>query len=395
MCDIMWMKRGIVPPYEKFRNCVWNNPHGWGLVMRDNKRLEMRKDFKPEGTDPDELYKIISDNADVERFLHVRWATDGEKNLDNTQPFPVYSSGNRDIFFMHNGVLHEWKPPMPHAASYADDELRDASDSRRFAEMKLTDLLVHLKGANGAADLEDPIVQEILSKYWSTSSRGILIGSDVAPFLFNKNGWKEITFTEDGVLEDGSMGPVEKKFMSSNDDYFDRLSRGPEFERRQAAERAQREKEAARTSAFNRLPANSSSDNQEVEKLTSQTFQSRYQLKAGPLASLVNLGDIYDDNNVTVLSSLSTVEVEELMKEEPDAGIFLILFMGAMLRTYYENTMEAEKALESTQKAISRIKADKMALDNLVKDQGSEIDKLKTELFKLKGQKNGKAAKAA
>lgn len=357
MCNIFMLSPGIIPPFDKFQNCVWNNPHGYGVILRANDRLEVKKGFDPKGTDPEEIYRILTDNIDIERYVHVRWATDGTKNLDNTHPFPVYSSNKRDVYFMHNGVLGEYRPPAANSVLYEDDELRDASDSRRFAEQRLTPLLLKMKGANGSADIEDPTFQDVVEKFWQLGSKGLLIASDLKPYQINKKNWTDFTYMEKVQAKDDNTGKtveaeVQRSFPSANNDYWAKLTRGPVFEEQEAKARAAREAEAAK----NVVQGHRFGPQREVKTLTSETFRSRYEIPPSRLKNMAGLADLLDDHNVAVLSALSAGEIEQLIKEEPGNAVVLFMIMSSSLQQFYDDMKEAKDDVEQAQKTIVGLK---------------------------------------
>lgn len=396
MCVIMVCKPGIIPPYDKFKNAVLNNPHGWGLIMKANGRLEVKRGFDEKGTDPEALYKLMDDNKDIERVLHVRWATEGDKNEENTHPFPVFSSNTRDIFFMHNGTLTSYRPP---AGITVNDDLYGASDSRRFAETKLGPLLLHLRGQNGNADYSDPLVREVLAKYWEGVSKGILVANDLENMYFNPTAWTEIKYEEEVEVE-GEKINLTKEWKSSNNDYYNTLSRGPVYEEQKKAAEAER----ARTQVSMSGPANRA-DRPEVKKLTCESFQSRHLIPTGRLAELVDATDFYSSDNINLLSALSVVEIEALAKEEPKSTGMLLILMSQMIRTYYEDAIDAKDDLNNVQEILIAEKTRAAAAENRydevsaayqssqaqIKELLSQVEALKQEA-KKNGSRSTKAA---
>lgn len=391
MCVIMVCKKGIVPPYDKFRNAVWNNPHGWGLVMKDNNRLEIKRGFDEKGTDPDDLYRIMCDNDDVERALHVRWATEGAKDLDNTHPFPVFSSNSRDIYFMHNGTLSGYRPPV---GITQDDDLYGASDSKRFAELKLGPLLLHLRGQAGNADYSDPLVKEVLSKFWDSTSKGLLISNNLENLYFNPSAWSNIKYEEEVTItgEDGPMkDTITKEWISSNNEYYHTLSRGFVYDERKKAEEAER----ARTTVSMHGPAGrpNSSD---IKRLSCESFRSRHLIPSGRLAQLIDTTNLHSADNINVLSALSIPEIENLCDDEPRASAMLLVLMSSMIRNYFEDAEDAKADLENCQNVLISEKTARQAAENRYSEISSAYQNLQSELeaMKQKAQKNGQGSKS-
>lgn len=240
MCKIIHLQPGITPTFEMIQMATWNNPHGYGLILKDKeaKKLQLIKSGKDSitnGNDPKEVYDLLREHDDLERFLHLRWKTEGDISEDNIQPFPVYHSKARDVFFMHNGTLYDYRPPSP-TVSYLNGVRQETksersgwSDTRVFAEDFLSPLLARFKGEDGPADINDPVFQKLLNKFWGHAqhNRGILISSDQEPYYINRPNWTE------KKLDNGQT------FMASNDSYFTSLTRGFEFDRREKEKKEQ------------------------------------------------------------------------------------------------------------------------------------------------------------
>jgi hypothetical protein len=207
---------------EHLTNAVHNNPHGYGLILKDgNGHAQLIKKFRAEGNDPEEIYDLLEDNKDIERILHVRWSTKGATDESNTQPFSVYHSNKRQVWFMHNGTLGMF-----------GEHNTGKSDTLDFCEKILTPGLSKWKG-----DYIDPDFWKlIVEKQWVSQSKGLFISNDM-PFLKIGYGWSEYKHKDGGE----TSGEV----WISNNDYFDKLSRGPYFQRledvRKASEEAARE----------------------------------------------------------------------------------------------------------------------------------------------------------
>ncbi len=335
MCVIIHQRPGLLLPYEMFQNACWNNPDGYGIVIKDNGRLQVIKKLDPKGNDPEEIYKIVSDNKDVERFIHLRHKTVGSISEQNVQPFTVYSSKDHQIEFMHNGTLNIHYPESELKFLEASDIKVDseASDTQKFAVCKLAPLLLRFRGEKGHADFNDPFFRTILNNLWpnaSNGNRGILISSreDTASFVFNSSAWKEISFTEDGK---------EYTFSASNDDYFKRLVRGPKYEAEkkllEEASRAEREKRIREgRSAGDNLPLERS-----LVKLASPPFLRRY--KISELPGLGTDKDYYTEKGLAALSGLEYTEIDNLIKNKKDDFIFLFMALTSAMK----EMLEAEK----------------------------------------------------
>lgn len=234
MCIIITMAAGATINKQHLFNGVYNNWHGYGLVLKDsNGRLQVLRGFDENGTDPEVVWKLLEDNKDIERYLHVRHSTKGSEDESNVQPFGVYSSNGRDVYFMHNGTLH----------SFGSYNSTGKSDTLDFCEKILTPSLLRWNGPNGKGDYTDEeFYRLIMEKHWNNTSMGLLISNDL-PMSRIGGGWSQYKHPDDT-----SEGEV----FVSNTSYFDKVQRGPRFlyleevrREREAAAKAQQEREKA------------------------------------------------------------------------------------------------------------------------------------------------------
>lgn len=256
MCAILHFAPGSMMNKEQFFNCVYNNWHGYGLILKDgNGRLHLTKDFQPEnvGTDPEKLYDLLNDNKDIERFLHVRHSTKGATDETNVQPFCVYHSSAREVYFMHNGTLN----------SFSDYSGKGKSDTLEFCEKVLQPALLRWDGENGKADYLDKVFLDlVVDTKWSAGSTGFFVSNDLPPQRIGA-GWK---LYEHPASANDSYGNI----WVSNTMYFKELVRGPRFR----AVEDQKKAEAARLAAERLQEQSSSSTSTAITKATTQSTQS-------------------------------------------------------------------------------------------------------------------------
>lgn len=202
MCVICHFKPTFNVSFEKLSNAVLNNPHGWGLITIDRGKVEVRKGCPENGNDPEELYKIIQDGRDVERFLHVRFNTVGKTSLENCHPFELIGKekGKPKVYFMHNGTIYKYRPG---AGS-------DHSDSYNYANTFIGPLIRHFKGERFDHDYHDPFFQTLLGDTFDSTNRGLLVSDKFEPLYLGK--WE--------LIKDGDD---ENTFMASNNQYFDKV----------------------------------------------------------------------------------------------------------------------------------------------------------------------------
>jgi predicted glutamine amidotransferase len=233
VCVIIHLLPGAMIAKEHLYNAVYNNWHGYGLILKDgNGRLQLIRKFNDKGNDPEEIYDLLEDNMDIERYLHVRYSTRGAQNLDNTQPFEIYNSASRQVFFMHNGTL----------GSYGNFQATGKSDTVEFCEKILQPALLRWTGEKGKADYTDEeFFRLVVEKQWTYASKGLFISNDL-PELRIGNGWSEYK----------QENPDAPKIWVSNTEYFDKLTRGPEHLRREAERKKKEEEERKASTPFPR-----------------------------------------------------------------------------------------------------------------------------------------------
>lgn len=101
---------------ERFVRAATRNPHGIGIAYNDGSGLKVEK-FIDVKDKLDDIYKII-ENADA-YLIHFRYATHGNKDLENVHPFKVTDN----LYVAHNGVLSKY-PELN----------KEWSDTRNFVE---------------------------------------------------------------------------------------------------------------------------------------------------------------------------------------------------------------------------------------------------------------------
>ena len=234
MCVIFAIGAGATVNKTQLFNAVYNNWHGYGLILKDtNGHLQVLRGFDENGTDPEVVWKLLEDNKDIERYLHVRHSTKGAEDESNVQPFPVYSSNSRDVFFMHNGTLY----------SFGSNNSTGKSDTLEFCEKILTPSLLRWNGTNGKGDYTDEeFYRLIMEKHWNQTSMGLLVSNDL-PYVRIGSQWSQYKHPDET-----SEGEV----FVSNTSYFDKVQRGPRFlkleelrREREAAEKSKQEREKA------------------------------------------------------------------------------------------------------------------------------------------------------
>lgn len=344
MCNILALSPGVMLPFDKFENMVNNNPHGFGLILKDpkHKRLEVIRRCNVKGNDPKEIFDLIDDNKDIERYLHVRWRTDGPIDIDNTHPFPAYASDKRQVYFMHNGILHDYKPKCKtttyeNGVAVVSEAEEGTSDSKKFNDEFLAPYLLRHVGENGPADISDPVFQGIVQKFWGHGdSKGLLVSNDQDFVLINRKSWKELDFGKG-------------KFWSSNDTYFNTLSRGPVFEE----QKKKREEEAKkREGRFQNRGAN---DSGAITDLKNVNLKPRATLTED-LSRIFEDYDIWTEEGMASLNNLTNLELDHLVKHSPEEAVNLLLTLTGYYSDLHEKHTRAVRYLkEVKEKGSSKV----------------------------------------
>lgn len=363
MCVIIHLKKGVLLPYKMFETATFNNPHGYGVVLKDDNRLEVKRECPEKGNDPEKIYKLLVDNKDIERFVHLRWKTQGDICLDNTQPFPAYISDKRQVWFMHNGSLYDYTKKITQVngtttITTTDDTI---SDSRNFCETDLSDLLLRMQGEQGLGDIQDPMFIKTVNKFWATASKGILISSDQDPLYLSGSAWQAISTGEyDQWTDKKSKPPVthstEIKFMASNDDYFKELKRGPVFEARKKDEEDRR---AAERLANPPVEETRRAGPLQIVPLSSAAFERRFAM-VKRLTNLMVDYDIYLPEGAAALSALTIEEFDAWVKENPQDVTPMLVQLTEHLKKVVDERDDLTGKLASASKRIeSYVKAEK------------------------------------
>jgi predicted glutamine amidotransferase len=318
------------------QNAVWNNPHGYGLIIQDGDKLTVTRQLNPEGTTPEEVDKLLRDNGGFTRFLHLRWMTEGDITLDNVQPFRVYNKKGHEIWFMHNGTLYDYKP-----GKLENGTEDPRSDSRIFADDVLTPFL-DLSGGK----YDESIARKILTYFWGTGihNRGLLISNKHKPLMLNAKEWKDI----DAVNEDGEVAFT---FRASNDTYFDKVERGFEYDRREEV----RKKKDAERLTFRQDNEKDEPKEWGITKLKDICFKPN-ELLDGELGKLMDDYDIFSDEGMAALENLTELEIHSAIRNYPiSMGNLMVHLTSAFSRVVDERETAWEKHLKAT-KLIAEMK---------------------------------------
>lgn len=96
MCLIIASRDGKVPTCGVIERGWKDNSDGWGLMQSNGSEIIVNKGLRFDTLKP--LLDNLNGNPYV---LHYRWATHGNKNLDNCHPFRI----TKQLYMAHNGVI--------------------------------------------------------------------------------------------------------------------------------------------------------------------------------------------------------------------------------------------------------------------------------------------------
>ena len=372
MCNILILEPGQMINKEKFFNMCYNNWHSWGMVTQVGDRLDIQRHVPDSGEiDPEEVWKAVERDIEYRRYLHVRHTTAGKTDLSNCHPFDVYydPKSGRQVVFMHNGTLHMYKSRKPgtYVNSWVDDD-DGPSDTQNFVNEVLIPFVAQADYGKGRGDITSDSLKVLLSKFWSTGNRGLLISNKDPFLLLGKSEWKEIE------AEDGK-GTV----WSANDSYFDKVIRGPELARREAAEkeRLRLENEKQKALALGKEGAQKASSNGPLVRTNLVDVNRRprhpfFELSES-IKELLNDWDFYGDDRDgrAALGYMTEEELEALYKEKETC----LWVMDYMFTDYAVMKDELDEALDKKQKGELVIAAQKkriQELEELLKKTPSE-----------------------
>ncbi len=334
MCNILILKPGEMPNKTEFETMCHNNWHSFGLVTKIDGKLDIIKEAPESGEiDAGAIWKLLERDKQYERYLHVRHNTAGATTLENTHPFDVFFSDNKHIVFMHNGTLYPFKSKKQSMNGVLIDDDDGPSDSFNFAKDVLTELVAGTNFGTGKGDIHHPMFKKILEQFWLANNRGILISNDQAPLLLGD--WKDYK-------------PKDTDFVikSANLEYFQNVTRGPEFSRREAAKK--KKEEAENKTKSNKTPM--------IVPLSNFRFEAKhkfFQLKDS-IVNILNDWNVYDRTGAVSLGFATRDELEELYASKSDC-IAVMDWVFTDYANLYEEFMELEDDKDAATKKIATI----------------------------------------
>ena len=357
MCNIIILSPGQMPVESDLYNMCYNNWHSYGLVsVIDNKLNIVRKVPETGEVDPAEVYGLLTRDRQYTRYLHVRHNTVGATSLENTHPFDVYYTDvpHRQVLFMHNGTLYDYKPKDTNTYSSAacwkdskyvsSDNTDGDSDTKKFTEEVLQPLAPLCKG-----DFSLDAMKMVLKKIWPAhSNRGLIIANDIEPILLGD--WKDRKDTNGGT------------YKTSNDDYFNSVTRGPQKSRIEA-EAKRKEEEKKRSSIVSEVNTGRSPFRTETGTIfqlpsnwpvVSAEYQSIFHLKT-EAKGLIGELDFWSRENAVSVGALTGVELQNIASD-PEVAVALMAYVFNDYSALYDEFCEAKTKHEAASNIIAQLK---------------------------------------
>lgn len=353
MCNILALEPGQMIPYENLANMCYNNWHSYGLVVLKKGSskpdvkytMEITKVLPEEEVNPDEVNNILQENIEHTRILHVRHNTAGATTYENTHPFDVYEDETgRKVVFMHNGTLYEYK-----SKKWVNNKLEDdndgPSDTKNFVDKVLIPY-TDVDFGDGFGDIENDLFEGLVKKFWPSGNRGILISNCQEPLLLGD--WKNV-----------SLGGT--KVLTSNDDYFYSVKRGPESLRRlvREAQAKQKAKEAAQGVAEKTGSVGTPDHPYVLLKNITEYIRGKHQAYrlVNDIKDIINDYNVWDrDCAAQSLPFMTYDEVKEFITGRPEEAARVVDWIFTDYGEMYSEMAELETKKSAGEKLIATLK---------------------------------------
>lgn len=201
MCVIICRDPGIEIPHEMLESAAIVNPDGYGLSVIDRGKLETIKEASTNKAAT--IIKRLEEAKDQKVFLHLRFRTHGEINIDNCHPYEVHTDNENVIQMMHNGVLGDF------STGY-DGKMSDTFHFNERILKPLVKKLIPYHETQNTTVLDDETLLTVVEKYCGFGSKIVLYDNKDNFMIANRKG---------GVDYNG--------WWASNNYSFDRKHREP------------------------------------------------------------------------------------------------------------------------------------------------------------------------
>lgn len=356
MCTITIHPAGTKIPENAIVNAVRNNWHSYGLVTIVDGKLDIKKKVPESGeVDPDEVLRLLHDDREHDRILHLRHNTAGATDLSNTHPFDVmYASPEKHIVFMHNGTMHDYKSKKHDENGKSVDDDSGPSDTKNFVDQVLIPYTLGCNFGNGVGDTSNEMYRQMIRKFWPTMNRGVIISAGQPLFLLGD--WKKTT-----------RNSIE--FLASNDDYFDTVRRGPEFSRQRAAKEKLRSEKKIGKPGMHQL-ADLSMFNLQGGKIIADRPKPGFFKLSDHVKDIVHDYNLYDRQGCVNLGHLTKHELE-LLHQERDACVTVMEWAFSDYEELYKEMIDVEEEKKELEGKLKRATDHIATLVNQVKKHGS------------------------
>lgn len=318
MCVIIHRKPGAELPFDKLKSACLVNPDGFGVLIPDRGKLEMRRVFSNNGNSADELAKLFEDAKDLNVYAHLRFRTKGPKDLTNVHPFTVVNNKTDgiDVQFMHNGTLSDFGNDI-------------ACDSRAFT-FEIVRPLYRMVAAKVGKEraLYDPLFGKLLGKYAGPSSFFTLVDSLGNSLTINHKrghdfdwGWASNTYSFDRQHRE----PTYKTYYQS-DAYTDwkrsshQAAAGTAEGTGTATDQAFNDELPWKDTPKGKIPLPSVYNEKESDPREIVTKDKLQDTK--PRQTFVDVAELHDLSEVTQMTQLN---IEDLVADYPEHASLLIM----------------------------------------------------------------------
>lgn len=369
MCNILFLKPGVMPKRDDFWNMCYNNWHSYGLVTLVDGKMDIKK-FVPDvhvgEIDPKELWDLLVRDKEYPRFVHVRHNTAGATSEENCHPFDVFyqQKGGKEhqVVFMHNGTLYEYKSKKLNDNNVLIDDESGPSDTLNFTNRVLIPFMSSCDFGQGKADLDSPYMRKLLLKFWpTTGNRGLLIANDQEPFFLGD--WKK------------TKGENDEEIITANDDYFKAVVRGPEKMRRDAAEAfKKKQEEEARKNVVPFRQGITENKIHNISDFTCFTTGAQHPVYGltSSLKDVLSDWEVWDRHTAVGLGAATADELEEIWKEKKDC-LILMDWIFSDYATLYGEFLEIEEKKKRASQYISELVQENEHLRGLLNDVKQDV----------------------
>ena len=158
MCLIIHRPKDRTIPQDWLDNAMIANPDGWGIMASDGTKLHVARGMTHKG-----FPKALKRFKKQEVFIHFRFATHGNIDVENCHPFTIL---NGQFAVMHNGVIN-----------IDTSECNDRSDTWHYANRFIAPMLEHDPTA-----LSCPKFSDVIGKHVGTGNKLVILAVRWFPY---------------------------------------------------------------------------------------------------------------------------------------------------------------------------------------------------------------------